>query len=82
MIILAYFSKDLTNNALTFHPFRRKTKFLGNFKKSFDNFQKSSLENCEKCIVLAYFSKNLTNHAFIFRKTLIVGKLLDNFDNF
>ena len=33
----------------------------------FENFQKISLENCEKCIILAYFSKKLTNHALIFR---------------
>ena len=55
-LFLAYFSKDLTNHAFGFCPFRRKTQFIGNFEKSFENFQKISKENC-KNIMLAYFSK-------------------------
>ena len=77
-IILAYFSKTFTNNALIFRTFGRKTQFVENFEKNFEIFQQISYENCEKCIILAYFSKTFTNHALIFRtfgrKTQFVWK--------
>ena len=34
-MILAYFSKDLTNFAVIFRPFGRKTQIVGNFSKIF-----------------------------------------------
>ena len=37
-IILAYFSKNLTNHALIFGAFGRKTQFVGNFEKIFKKF--------------------------------------------
>ena len=43
-------------------------KYIGNFEKIFENFEKFSSENCQKCIILAYFSKHLTNHALIFAR--------------
>ena len=36
-IILAYFSKDLTNHSLTFCAFGRKTQILGTFWEKFEN---------------------------------------------
>ena len=41
-MILAYFSKDLTNFAVIFRPFGRKCKLWEIFEKSFKNFQKIS----------------------------------------
>ena len=61
------FQKNLTNHALIFRAFGRKTQILGKFCDIFENFQKISLENFEKSIILAYSLKNLTNHTLIFR---------------
>ena len=44
-IILAYFSKNLTNNALNFCAFGQKTQFVGNFEKIFENFIKKIAKN-------------------------------------
>ena len=41
-IILAYFSKTLTNDALIFCAFGRKTQIVGNFEKIFENVQNFS----------------------------------------
>ena len=45
-IILAYFSKNLTNPALLFCAFGRKWQFIGNFEKISEKFEKFSSENC------------------------------------
>ena len=39
-IILAYFSKELTNHAFDFGPVRQKTQFIGNFETIFYKFLK------------------------------------------
>ena len=44
-IILADFSQNLTNHALNFCAFGRKTEFIGNFAKIFENFETFSSEN-------------------------------------
>ena len=43
-IILAYFSKNLTNHALIFCAFGRKCKLLGNFEKILEIFDENSIE--------------------------------------
>ena len=54
-IILAYFSKNVTNNALIFRAFGRKTQRVGKYWEDFEIFQYISSENCYKSITLAYF---------------------------
>ena len=58
-IVLSQFNEKGVN----FCGFGRKTQFDENF---WENFKKSSEENCEKCINLADFSENLRNYALIF----------------
>ena len=69
-----------------FLRFGRKRQFIGNFEKTFENFQNFSSENCLKCIILAYFSNKLTNYALVFcafgRQMQIVGKFWENFEIF
>ena len=43
-IILAYFSKNLTNHALIFRAFGQKTQFVGNFEKMLKMFDEKSIE--------------------------------------
>ena len=45
-IVLAYFSKNLTNHALIFYAFGRKRQCIGNFEKIFENFKNFSSGNC------------------------------------
>ena len=45
-IILADFSQNLTKHALNFCEFGRKRQFIGNFEKTFENFEMFSSENC------------------------------------
>ena len=45
-IILADFSQNLRNYALTFCAFGRKRQVIGNFEKIFENFENFSSENC------------------------------------
>ena len=52
-IILAYFSKGLTNHALPFCTFGLQTQFLGNFEKTCKNGKKNFFKNCENGIILA-----------------------------
>ena len=43
-IILAYFSKSLTNHALIFRAFGRKLQIVGKFEKSLEIFDENSIE--------------------------------------
>ena len=52
-IIFAYFSINLTNHALLFSAFGRKTKSWKMLRK----FSKIFLRKLLKCIILAYFFK-------------------------
>ena len=75
MDFLAYFSKNLTNPAINFCAFGRKTLFAGNFLEIFRKFAKVFSRKLRKCIILAYLSKNFANTAFNFcafgRKTTL-----------
>ena len=48
--------------------------------KFWENFEKPSSKNCEKCIILAFFKRILTNHALIFSRLDEKHKLLGNFE--
>ena len=77
-IILAYFSKDLTNFAGIFRPFRIKKQIVGNFSKIFQIFSNNFLGKLLKTHYFSMFSKSFINHAFVFRafgrKTQFIGK--------
>ena len=66
--------RNLTNPALIFGGFGRKTKIFEFLTKFLNDF----CGNLRKCIILAYFSKELTNLCVHFspfgQKTQIVGK--------
>ena len=86
MHYFSIFSKKLTNHALIFCAFGRKTQIVGkSFQKTFENFE-IFLQKIAKMQFLAYCSNKLTNYALIFcafgRKTQIVGKLWENVKNF
>ena len=78
-IILAYFSKNFTNNELTKNT--NSWEILWNFRK-FSNF----FRKFRKMHYFSIFSKNLTKHALIFRsfgrKIQIIGKFWENYENF
>ena len=51
------FSKNLTNHALTFCAFGRKTQFIGNFEKILKIFDETSIENLNFYFI--FISENL-----------------------
>ena len=86
-IILAYYSKNLTNPALILCAFGRKRQLIGIFRKFSKNL-KNFHPKLQKCIILAYFQINLKNHALIYctfwRQRHFIGtfeKIFDNFEN-
>ena len=85
-IILAYFAKHLTNHALIFCAFGRKTQFIGNFEKIFENFSNDFLRKLLKIryfsIFFKRFNKPCVNFLRVWPKTQSVGKFWENFENF
>ena len=85
-MILAYFSKNLTNFAVISCPFGRNCKLW----KIFQNFSKNFLVQLLKTHHFSEFSKNLIIHAFVFKILRIYWKtpwefgwllgILDNYD--
>ena len=80
MHYLSIFFKKVTNHAIIFRTFGRKTQFIGNFEKFFEIFQRISEGNCKISIILAYFSKNELTYGFIFRRLDEKHKLLGRFE--
>ena len=66
MHYFSIFFKRFNKACVNFARLDENHKLLGNFEKIFENFQKISKENCEKCIILAYFSKKFSKPCFFF----------------
>ena len=85
IMILAYFSKELTNHALDFCGLGPKTQIVGKFWEIFRKYSKIFVRKWQKCIILAYFQKILTNHSLNFcalgQKAQIVVKFWENSEN-
>ena len=81
-IILEDFSKSLTNPALHYCAFGRKTQFIGNVEKIFKDFLMKFVKNA---LFYNIFQGKLTNHELHFcafwRQTEIVWKLWEIFEN-
>ena len=58
-IILAYFSKDLTKNALIFARLDEKRKYLGNFEKVLKVFDENSIEKLNFYFIFIFILVNL-----------------------
>ena len=76
-IILAYFSKNLTNHAFKFCAFGRTTQFLGNFEKIFESFSKNFFKKFLKMHYFCIFLNKILQTALLFcafgRKTQVIG---------
>ena len=85
-MILAYFSKDLTNYAVIFRAFGQKKQTVGNFEKTFRKFSKNFLGKLLQMLYFSIFFKKFNKPALIFRafgrKTQIVGKFSKMFKIF
>ena len=80
-IILANFSKDLTNYALVFRAFGRKTQIVGNF----ENFSKNFLRKLQKMnyfsIFFKKFNKPCVNFSRVWTKNTNCWEILRSFQN-
>ena len=74
--MLAYLPKRVTNPALIFRTFGRKTQLFG---KHLRTFLKFSYENSEKCIILAYFEQKLKNPRVNFSRVWTKKQTVEKF---
>ena len=75
------FQRNLRNHALVFGAFGRKTQFIENFEKIFENFSKIFFRKLLQIPYLSIFFKKLTNHALIFARLDDKRKSIRNFEN-
>ena len=79
--VFPIFSNNLTNPALNFCAFGRRTLFSGNFEKILKNLKKIA----KNALFQHIYQKNLTDHALIFcafgRKTQLLGNFEKIFEN-
>ena len=59
LIVLAYFSINLTNPALIFRVFGRKTQFVGNFEQILKIFDENSMEKWNFYFIFIFIQDNL-----------------------
>ena len=84
-IILAYFAKHWTNHALIFCAFGRKTQFIANFQKIFENisiFIRKLLKMPYFSIFFKKFNKPWVTFLRVWAKNTICWKFWENVRNF
>ena len=79
-MILAYFSKNLTNFVVIFRAFGRKTQFVGNLEKIFKKFIRKIAKNALFWDIFKKFNNPCVIFRAFGRKPQIVGKFCEIFD--